>query len=157
MDGRHPSVRDARSPKHAMGKTYVQTICLRDGCVAEYVAYHADSWPAVVKSLSHVGITELKIYMSGAEKGAEGAQTRLVIVMQTTDGFDPAVDFAKHTNSSPVVAEWERRMKEFQVPAPEALGHEWWTEMEEVFDLSMQLETADSRTGYKAADAAEGM
>ena len=34
-----------------MVKTYVQTVCLREGTEDEYRAYHADCWPAVVRSL----------------------------------------------------------------------------------------------------------
>ena len=69
-----------------MVKTYVQTVCLREGTEDEYRAYHADCWPAVVKSLAEVGIRELDIYLT---PGAGDALSRLVMVMKTTDAFDP--------------------------------------------------------------------
>ena len=144
--GERPAVRDARSRRCSMVKTYVNSICLLDGTEDEYRAYHADCWPAVVKSLSAVGITDMHIYL----KSCQGNATRLVMVMKTIDAFDPAVDFPRHASSSPVVMEWEARMKAFQVPPVEATRGEWWSSMEEVFDLSKQLESADSgRRGYK--------
>ena len=133
-----------------MVKTYVQTICLREACVVGYIEYHKDSWPPVVKSLAAVGILDLKIYFRCSHGGSHA---RLVMFMTTTDEFDLKVDFAKHALSSPIVAEWEKRMKEFQKPAPEALGDEWWASMAEVFDLNSQLATADEREGYKCAEA----
>ena len=132
-----------------MVKTYVQTVCLREGAEDEYRAYHADCWPAVVKSLAEVGIRELDIYLT---PGAGDALSRLVMVMKTTDAFDPAVDFPRHASSSPVVAEWEARMKAFQTPAPEAEQGEWWSPVERVFDLSAQLASAGARAGYKVPE-----
>ena len=132
-----------------MVKTYVQTVCLREGTEDEYRAYHADCWPAVVKSLAEVGIRELDIYLT---PGAGDALSRLVMVMKTTDAFDPAVDFPRHASSSPVVAEWEARMKAFQTPAPEAEQNAWWSPVEQVFDFSAQLASAGSRAGYKVPE-----
>ena len=90
-----------------MVKTYVQTVCLREGAEDEYRAYHADCWPAVVNSLADVGVLAMDIYLT---PGAGDALSRLVMVMKTTDTFDPAVDFPRHASSSLVVAEWEARL-----------------------------------------------
>ena len=80
------------------------------------------------------------------------ALSRLVMVMKTTDTFDPAVDFPRHASSSLVVAEWEARMKAFQTPAPEAERDAWWSPMEQVFDFSAQLASAGSRAGYRVPE-----
>ena len=69
--------------------------------------------------------------------------------METVDEFDPAVDFPRHMEMSPKCVEWGERMREFQVPAPEANRGDWWAYMEEVFDLASQLETKDARRGHR--------
>ena len=73
-------------------------------------------------------------------------------IMKTTDAFDPAVDFPRHASSSPIVVEWEARMKAFQTPAPEAEQGEWWSPVERVFDLSAQLASAGARAGYRVPE-----
>ena len=127
-----------------MVKTYVQTVCLREGTEDEYRAYHADCWPAVVRSLADVGVLQMEIFLTPGDP-----LSRLVMIMKTTDAFDPAVDFPRHASSSPIVVEWEARMKAFQTPAPEAEQGEWWSPVERVFDLSAQLASAGARAGYR--------
>ena len=133
-----------------MVKTYVQTVCLREGTEDEYRAYHADCWPAVVRSLADVGVLQMEIFLTPG--GGDKALSRLVMIMKTTDAFDPAVDFPRHASSSPVVVEWEARMKAFQTPAPEAEQGEWWSPVERVFDLSAQLASAGSRAGDRVPE-----
>lgn len=134
----------ARLPRAApnMVKSYAQTICLKDDPdgIEEYKRYHRDAWPEVLEALAAVGVLHMKIYL---------LSTRMFMYMETVDEFDPAVDFPRHMELSPKCVEWGERMREFQVPAPEANRGDWWAYMEEVFDLASQLETKDARRGHR--------
>ena len=54
--------------------------------------------------------------------------------METTDEFDPLVDFPRYTED-PKAQEWDELMRTFQQRAPEASPDEWWALMEPVFEL----------------------
>jgi L-rhamnose mutarotase len=86
--------------------------------------HHRAVWPEVADGLRAAGIRGMRIWRGG---------TRLFMVVETDDGFDPAryQDYA----SSPRAKEWDELMRSFQRPAPFAKPGEWWTQLEEVFDL----------------------
>ena len=102
---------------------------------------------SVMRSLADVGVLQMEIFLTPGDP-----LSRLVMIMKTTDAFDPAVDFPRHASSSPTVVEWEARMKAFQTPAPEAEQGEWWSPVERVFDLSAQLASAGARAGYRVPE-----
>lgn len=67
-----------------MVRSFAQTICLKNdpAGVAEYKRYHANSFPEVLRALTAVGITKMKIYMTG---------NRLFMFFEAIDSFDPVV------------------------------------------------------------------
>jgi L-rhamnose mutarotase len=108
-------------------KTYGRTLLLRDDPekIAAYKQHHQAVWPEVLAQLRGSGITGMQIYLLGR---------RMFMYMTTEDDFDPASSMAPY-ESHPRVQEWERLMRTLQERAPEAAPHEWWAEMELVFDL----------------------
>ena len=110
-------------------KTYAQTIDLKPDAatLAAYDAHHADVWPEVARGLLAIGIERMRIWRLG---------TRLFMLMETTDAFDPATDWPRYMNSDPRIAEWQSLMESMQQPAPWAREGEWWAEMTLVFDLT---------------------
>ena len=108
-------------------KYYGLTLCLRDNpeTIEQYKEYHRHVWPQVTARLGEVGIIQMKIFLLG---------TRLFMYMETTDEFDPHVDFPRYTED-PKAQEWGELMRTFQQRAPEASPDEWWALMEPVFEL----------------------
>jgi L-rhamnose mutarotase len=82
-------------------------------------------WRTVTSRIRELGITRMVIFLRGR---------RLFMYLEAPPGFDPAVDFAR-LNDDPRYVEWDRLMRGFQEPAPEAAPGDWWTAMERVFDL----------------------
>ncbi|MHB1005734.1 MAG: L-rhamnose mutarotase [Chloroflexota bacterium] len=109
-------------------KSYGLTLCLKSdpALIARYKEYHRAVWPEVVAGLRQVGVTGMKIYLTGV---------RLFMYMETEDGFDPAIDFAR-ASATPRGREWDELMASLQERAPEARSDEWWSTMEQVFDLN---------------------
>jgi len=109
-------------------RRYVLTLDLKDdpAVIEQYKAHHRRVWPEVRKSLRRVGVRAMDIYLLGR---------RLVMVMDTKDGFDRRRDFAAHVASDPRCAEWEELMKTFQQPPPAARPGELWALMRPVFHL----------------------
>jgi L-rhamnose mutarotase len=109
----------------------VLTVDLKDapGVIEAYQAHHRAVWPAVVRSLKRVGVREMEIYRHGR---------RLVMVLDTSPGFDPGESFAAHRTSDPQCAEWEALMKDLQQPAPGTDVGDWWAPMKRLFRLTDQ-------------------
>lgn len=107
-----------------MTRRFVRTIDLVDdrAAIAAYEAAHApgNTPPAVLDSQRRNGIAELEIFRHG---------TRLVMVMDVTDAFDPAA-LDRETQGDPVLTEWQRRMGAFQMPLP---GENGWAAMPCIF------------------------
>ena len=97
--------------------------------IDRYRQYHHHVWPEVLRSLRAVGVAQMDIYILGR---------RLVMIMDVADGLDFRRAFARHTASSPRVAEWERLMRSMQEPPPGAPPSDWWSLMEPVFRLDEQ-------------------
>src|SRR4051812_1346052 len=114
-----------------MPQSWVLTLDLKDdpGVVEAYKAHHRAVWPEVLRSLRRVGVREMDIYLLGR---------RLVMVMETEDGFDLRRSFAEHAATDPRCVEWEELMKTFQQPPAGARPGEWWALMEPVFRLREQ-------------------
>jgi L-rhamnose mutarotase len=110
-------------------KEYVYTCLLRDDpqVIAEYDRQHAAVWPEVLSSLRRIGITGGRIYRLGP---------RLMMILETTDAYDPVTDGQQHWNSSPRMREWEELMKSYQLRPPEAPhGSGTWTPMTQVWRM----------------------
>jgi L-rhamnose mutarotase len=109
-------------------KRYVLTLDLVEdkARVAKYVRHHRAIWPEVARSLRRVGIEAMDIYR---------LERRLVMVMDTRDGFHLRRSFAAHRASDPRCAEWEDLMRTFQRSPPGARPGQLWTPMTRVFAL----------------------
>ena len=94
--------------------------------IAAYRRHHRRIFPEVRDSLLRVGVLRMDIYQ---------LERRLVMVMDTREGFDLKRSFAAHAASHPRCAEWEELMKTFQQAPPGARAGELWTTMESVFHL----------------------
>jgi L-rhamnose mutarotase len=109
----------------------ILTLDLKDArAVRAYRKHHAAVWPEVLRSLRQVGVKDMEIFALGR---------RLVMVLETREGFDPARDFARHRASDPRCAEWEDLMKAYQQPPPGAPPRTLWAPMERIFSLRDQL------------------
>lgn len=123
-----------------MTRRFVRMIDLVDdpAAIATYEAAHAVGHipAAVLASQRRHGIADLAIHRHG---------TRLVMVMEVSDAFDPqALD--REAASDPVLIDWHRRMGALQRPLP---GETGWVEMPCVFRQSDHpagdILTADDR------------
>jgi L-rhamnose mutarotase len=92
---------------------------------SKYVEYHRAVWPDVLAGLRGVGITGMKIFVHGP---------RLFMYLEAEDGFVPDRDFLKYMETGRA-REWDELMRTFQQPVPGASPGDWWSEMDEVFDL----------------------
>ena len=93
--------------------------------IEAYVTARRHAWPTVKRRLREVGISSMLIFLRGR---------RLFMCFQAPDGFDPDRDFARLLDD-PTYVEWDRQMRGFQEPSPEANPGEWWAPMDLVFDL----------------------
>ena len=105
-------------------KTYAMSLDLLESpeTINEYKEFHKNVWPEVKQGLRDIGIKEMKIFLSG---------NRLFMFLRTVEQ-----DFQTYTESSPRAVEWDNLMRGYQQKAPAASPEEWWSPMEEVFDLS---------------------
>ena len=108
-------------------KTFGMTLDLIDDpdVISEYCEYHRNVWPDVIEGLSLIGINEMKIFLGG---------NRLFMYIETSDEFEPGRDFPKYMETGSA-KKWDDLMRKFQQKVPSAKPEEWWTEMEEVFNL----------------------
>lgn len=117
-----------------MVRTWAQTIRVHRDTASAYDDLHARVWPEVLNALRDVGVIDMRIFRSGE---------RLFMFMTTVDGFNPDVDFARHLKMSPKCEEWSALTRTFQKPSEDAKDGEWWTYMDEVFNLQAQLTAID--------------
>jgi len=96
--------------------------------IERYKAYHAagNAWPEITESITSSGITEMEIFLAG---------NRLVMVMTTTEEYDPVAKAAADA-ANPKVREWEALMDGFQQRLPFAPQGEKWVAMEKIFELA---------------------
>jgi L-rhamnose mutarotase len=111
--------------------------------IARYEAHHRRGAvpQAVVRSIREAGIEEMEIYRSG---------NRLVMMLDTAEGFDPETQSAADAPNPDVLA-WEELMDRFQQPLPWAPAGTKWVEADRIFALSeqsgAQRRTGDSQPG----------
>ncbi len=111
-------------------KRYCLTLDLKDDAalIAEYEYWHKkeNNWQEVTESILNAGIVHMDIYRTG---------NRLVMIMETTDCFDPSRK-AQLDAGNPKVQEWEALMWTYQQPLPWAKEGEKWVEMKQIFQLA---------------------
>ena len=97
----------------AKTKQYALVVSLKQdsAVIARYEAYHRHVWPDVERAFRRAGILQFKIYRFGHQT---------FLLMTTRADFDLKRDLAKI--SGPKVAEWDKRMAEFQT----LTGQEQW-------------------------------
>jgi L-rhamnose mutarotase len=108
-------------------RVFAQALDLADdpARIDEYLRHHRAVWPEVTEGLRAIGIRGMRIWRGGA---------RLFMVVEADDSFDPA-RYQEYA-ANPRTQEWDALMRTFQRPAPFARPGEWWTQLEEVFDLA---------------------
>lgn len=106
---------------------FAQTIDLVEdpAMIEEYERRHMAVWPEVEGSLREIGIREMRIFRLGS---------RLFMVFEASDGFDPARDYQRYA-ADPRCREWDELMRQFQRPAPGAGPGEWWASMRQIYEL----------------------
>ena len=106
-------------------KRYCQTLSLVDDeeLIEKYVEAHSHVWPEIIEGQRQVGILDMQIYRR---------DTRLFMIMDTTDEFDFQRDMAR-LSTLPRQAEWEAYVAQFQGCSAEARSDEKWQMMERIF------------------------
>jgi L-rhamnose mutarotase len=96
--------------------------------IAAYEAHHRPGAvpEAIVRSIRASGIEAMEIHRCG---------NRLVMVMETTAGFDPQAKAAADAADAAVIA-WEELMDRYQRRLPWASPGTKWLEAERIFALS---------------------
>lgn len=93
--------------------------------IQEYIEYHENVWPEILKSIRDAGILDMEIYNVG---------NRLFMIMETTDDFDADAK-AESDRNNPKVQEWETLMDQYQKRLPFANEGQKWVPMEQIFSL----------------------
>ena len=108
-------------------KSFAMTLDLKNDPenIERYKQYHRGVWPEVTEALRGIGIKKMKIFLHGH---------RMFMYLEAPDSFDLARDFQRYTEN-PRGQEWDAMMRGFQQQAPGASPNEWWSAMEEVFDI----------------------
>lgn len=124
-------------------KQHVLTLDLKrdPAAVRAYDRHHRAVWSVVLRSLHRVGVRRMDIFR---------LERRLVMILETTDGFDLKRSFARHVASDPRCREWETLMKSFQRAPPGAAEGALWTEMKPVFRFGVQWRASRGATGEPA-------
>jgi L-rhamnose mutarotase len=93
--------------------------------IAEYISYHENVWPEIIKSIKDSGIEDLEIYLVG---------NRMFMTMEVNDSFS----FEKKSKmdaNNPKVQEWETLMWNYQQALPIAKEGEKWLLMDKIYQL----------------------
>lgn len=100
----------------------------RGDLIEAYERFHepGNVWPEVIRNIRNSGIAGMRIFREG---------TRLTMIMEVEDSFDPAAKAANDA-SNPGVVEWERLMETFQDTQHLDEPAEKWRPATCVFDLS---------------------
>ena len=95
--------------------------------IREYENRHKNenAWPAITKSITDSGITNMEIYRTG---------NRLFMIMETDDSFSFERK-ATMDDANPTVQEWEQLMWKFQQLLLWAKKGEKWVLMDKIFQL----------------------
>ncbi|MGA8182161.1 MAG: L-rhamnose mutarotase [Terriglobia bacterium] len=103
-------------------KRYGQVIRLQPGVKEEYVRYHANVWPEVLRMIHECNIRNYSIFLKD--------DTLYAYFEYVGDDFD--ADMAKMA-ADPKTQEWWAIMGPMQQPLETRKEGEWWANMEEVF------------------------
>lgn len=103
------------------------TLDLKDDpkLIEEYIKFHQNVWPEIIKSIQDAGIKNLEIYNVG---------NRLFMIIEADSSFS----FEKKSKldaENPKVQEWETLMWKFQQAFPGSKPGEKWILMNKIFDL----------------------
>jgi L-rhamnose mutarotase len=103
-------------------KRFGQLIQLRPEAKEEYVRYHANVWPEVLRTIHECNIRNYSIFL--------GDDTLFAYFEYTGNDFE--ADMAKMA-ADPKTQEWWTIMEPMQKPIPTRASGEWWAKMQEVF------------------------
>ena len=103
-------------------KRFGQLIRVRPEFEVEYIKYHAQVWPEVLKTIRDCNIRNYSIFLKDHTLYAYFEYT----------GSDFEADMKKMA-ADPKTQEWWRIMEPMQDPIPTRAPGEWWAKMVEVF------------------------
>ena len=103
-------------------KRYGQVIRLKPGAKEEYIRYHSNAWPEILKMIRDCNIRNYSIFLKD--------DTLYAYFEYIGDNFE--ADMARMAADSKT-QEWWAIMKPLQQPIPTRKEGEWWADMEEVF------------------------
>lgn len=112
-------------------KTLTFALDLKDDpeIIAKYDEYHRAVWPEIVRGAAASGVRSQRIFRTG---------NRLFMIIEVDDDYDWRSGFARYMAETPRAREWDTLMRTFQQPVPSAGPDDWWTPMEEVYNLNQQ-------------------
>jgi len=93
--------------------------------IEEYIQYHKEVWPEIIKSIKDSGIVDAEIYL---------VQNRLFMVVEANDDFS----FEKKKDmdaKNEIVQKWEDLMWNYQQALPMSEPGEKWKLMDRIFKL----------------------
>jgi len=98
--------------------------------IAEYRHWHRPGGipSEIAAAIRAAGVEEMEIFQR---------DDRMVMLMRTGPGFDPAAKAAADA-ADPATMAWERLMSRFQKPLASAKSGEKWLPAERIFALSQQ-------------------
>ena len=108
-------------------KRYCLALDLKDDArlIAEYVSYHQNVWPEILKSIRDSGIEYMEIYRLA---------NRLFMIMEVNDSFS-FEEKGKADKANAKVQEWETLMWKYQRALPGAKPGEKWMLMDRIFQI----------------------
>ena len=105
-------------------KRYAQVIALRPEAEAEYIRYHEDVWPSVLKTIAGCNIRNYSIFLR------EG----VLFAYFEYHGTDYAADMVKMA-ADPETQRWWSIMDPMQAQVAGAAPGEKWSSLREVFHV----------------------
>ncbi len=103
-------------------KRYGQIIGLKPEALEEYVSYHANVWPEVLRTIYECNIRNYSIFHKDG----------LLFAYFEYVGDDYEADMAKMA-ADPKTQEWWTIMNPMQTPLDNRAEGDWWTKMDQVF------------------------
>ncbi len=103
-------------------KRFGQVIRVKSETFDEYVKYHADVWPDILKMISECNIRNYSIYHKDG----------YLFAYMEYHGDDFDADMAKMA-ADPMTQKWWDIMMPMQEPLETRAEGEWWANMDEVF------------------------
>ncbi len=105
-------------------RRYAEVIQLRPEAEAEYIRYHAEVWPAVLKTIAACNMRNYSIFLRNG----------VLYGYYEYHGTDHDADMRKMAEC-PETQRWWRLMDPMQRPMPDARPGEKWAPMREVFHM----------------------